>query len=289
MFDESSRDNLQDVSLSVEASDYWGHIYDDLDVLEAEAKDNSINFGPTYTGVTSKGLNVRVLTLNGDKNDTKKRYWFIALSDSGALLGHRSMELESSQEEGGSKLTAVGGIAIRYKDMGVASIIEMANLDTMQKLANGLGPNGEITWTGYNENRDVLKRRIEYSKFTEPSQDPEIAKKLAEQERWQSLYGNGGRIGATKPPVSLPETGVVFEKKFLFKNSTETLNPGSEIKLTRNEGVLLDDPSNYSAISINSSNMSAVNSKRVDDLNSILGQMKQICKEGEKSEKGKML
>jgi hypothetical protein len=204
--------NTNETKFVEETPDYAKAALSDCADVEKALSKGSIKFGPTYLGKTTKGVDVKILTPYYITHNSIRNYYCFAVSAEGKLLGHRSSCVRLFQDEA----MVEGYIALRYKNLGIASIIEMAHIDLMQLLANSLGETGKVTWQITNSNLTDLHALEKKSAGLQVIDDKRI-----EQDRWQKLYGSGGTVGAKKSDTDLGKNEKVFKSTGINLDSDE--------------------------------------------------------------------
>lgn len=158
---------------------------------ENGAKRRDLGFGPTYYLRTSGGLDVSIRSIFTLQNTQPDHYMLVATSAEGVVVGYRSSQILHFQDE----WISTGFIYSAIRKKGVATAIDSANKDFMQRTANQWNKN--ITWETYNENAAGLidEKRKWRDKEPEALSAGEIAEKEVEQKRWKSLWGANGKFG----------------------------------------------------------------------------------------------
>jgi hypothetical protein len=194
-----------------------------------EAEIDNLNFGPKYTIQTSSGESIHITTVfsnsEGDHNKVPSQLFLFALDKSGKLVGHRDVVIKQGRGNNADYFEGTGFISTQMA--GVASCIELAFFDTLQRVADT--ENVEITYkaTNFNAHTDfdeisrdynMIKKAKEKglwkmmgyqteSDFLVSFQAKELQykQKEAEQARWQKLYGPQGELGFVLQDSRSPE------------------------------------------------------------------------------------
>jgi hypothetical protein len=163
-----------------------------LEKLLKEESDR-LKFGPSYHVVTSAGVpldieNVFFYTTSGYYGDTlAEKHIFIATDQNGSVNGLRAMTLEHPDGIFDPYIMH-GHIATSKRGGGVASALDTAMTDFMQREADK--EDRDVIWKVKNQNRvDMEKMKAD------GASESDLEKKGIEQQRWLSLYGDGGRFG----------------------------------------------------------------------------------------------
>ncbi len=188
-----------------------------------ETLPESVQFGPTYYVSTSNGDNLRIHTIElkgwvlyTDKATPYKTILFVAEVPSGQVVGFRDTELRRvAPTSSPPAVGAVGEIVTLVRRYGVATSVELAHFDFLQREANR--EQCQVTYAVSNRN---LKRMWEARDDTRipPEEKTELLVELAqEQDRWQALYGPQGKLGFNYkgqrtfyPEKGTGDTGIVL-------------------------------------------------------------------------------
>jgi len=162
------------------AEDYKKHLDREARELGQLLKDEKINFGPTYRVITSQGEEIEIRSVFFEKQivlseETSREYRLFAQDSTRNLLGNRRLAVYPPVNEGSPSIV-VGEIATAYRGKGIASAMELAANDLLQREAKRT--NHEILWKV--ENNNLMRTNVE------------------EQKRWQSMYGENGALGFDK-------------------------------------------------------------------------------------------
>jgi len=242
------------IELFKEDPDYRRHLLDDAEKLitALEADPNNVKLGPIYYGITSKNLKLKILTLifpvKRPAGNNTQQHGLFAISTDDRLVGHRTLSITFTFDEGAKKALAEGAIATRYSNAGIASVIEQVHMHILQTQANKLAPDGMLTWKITNQNLMDKDYLIKQSVgLDEKTLKKLIEEKDQEQERWQNLYGPQGKIGAHFSPVDSYE----FTKDFFPQIGHLNLPPSLAIKIKKKpDEVMLSDSVKYEPLNI---------------------------------------
>lgn len=129
----------------------------------------------------------------------------------GKIVGLRSAKLGEMEEAYIKKLILEGEINVRERNKGIATTLALASLKNIQQLANER--NAQVTWLSVNANLSSLKylerkREMTTDEQAQKDLDEKIAKRKIEQERWQNLYGEKGKVSFQ----SLDKNGILLRK-----------------------------------------------------------------------------
>jgi hypothetical protein len=149
--------------------------------------------GPTYEQTSKKGEKINLTTqyyyFKGAAFEPCPppgdgiRCYLMAKDEDGAIVGSRISSIFRTKDS----LSVRSRITVKERGQGMASLIEDAFVGSLQQLANS--ENRKVVWEVSNENVEHLQQHREQNDL-----DPAIMAQLEEeQERWQYLYGEGGK------------------------------------------------------------------------------------------------
>lgn len=134
-----SLSNSKDVgSTFTEPSPQFTDVLDDYAETEWREDWEQVRLGPVYYTNTSAGEQITLYTLTNFDSEDLGQYTVIALAGSGELLGFKSSTLANSQWEA-NVVSAEGYITCKYENKGIASTLELANIDFLGRMAGRLG------------------------------------------------------------------------------------------------------------------------------------------------------
>lgn len=140
-------------------------------------KGEEINLATQY--YYFKGVNFEPCSPPGDGI----RYYLIARDKNGVVVGSRISSIFRTRD----KLCVRSRIEVKDRGQGMASLVEDSFIDSLQQLSNT--ENKKVIWEVKNKNMERLRQHRELNDL-----DPAIIVQLKkEQERWQYLYGEGGK------------------------------------------------------------------------------------------------
>lgn len=152
-----------------------------------------LKFGPSYHVTTSAGTplnieNVFFYTFSGDyREKVAEKQIFIATDQTGFVNGLRAMTLEHPDGIF-DPFVMHGHIATSKRGGGVASALDTAMTDFMQREADK--DDSTVLWKVTNQNKVDMEKMEK-----DGASESDLEKKGIEQQRWLSLYGDGGRFG----------------------------------------------------------------------------------------------
>jgi hypothetical protein len=129
-----------------------------------------------------------------------ERLYLVAKDAANHIVGTRFTSLFISKLFPG-QIRASSIIRVVKKGEGYASPIEEAFQRQLQAFADKVGK--PIVWEISNDNLDKLK---DYQSGTDVDEDV-LQKMEQEQERWQTLYGKGGKLGIEKGKKTFTPSG----------------------------------------------------------------------------------
>lgn len=186
-----------------------------------------LKFGPSYHVVTSAGVplnieNVFFHTTSGDYGEKlTEKHIFIAADQNGSVNGLRAMSLDYPDGIF-DPYVMHGHIATSKRGGGVASALDTAMTDFMQREADK--DESPVLWKVTNQNLvDMEKMKAD------GASDSNLEKKKLEQQRWLSLYGDGGRFGLAS------NNGYELERTFKPIYEIDENKPLSDIYLAVNK------------------------------------------------------
>lgn len=160
-----------------------------------------LSFGPSYYVSTSQGesLRIRMLFSEGPflgkkrKEDIDRKFFCLAENSKGEIVGVRYTEIYI---ENGQILVG-GGIFVIDQNKGIATAIELVEMDILQREANARGKN--ITEIAVDANGKQLADDI-FKAYHAPDDKKDfyrevIAMRRMQHERWFSLWGANGKLG----------------------------------------------------------------------------------------------
>lgn len=112
------------------------------------------------------------------------------------ILGVREMQIGTDLQTYG--IRASGSINIAERNQGIATVLDRTLANVLSKVA--AENKKPVTWEVSNENENILKK-LKYQREKSLSAaeqgilDKQIVEKSIEQERWQNLYGENGKLG----------------------------------------------------------------------------------------------
>ncbi|MBI4080817.1 MAG: hypothetical protein HY430_03560 [Candidatus Levybacteria bacterium] len=164
------------------------------DLRKAE---DSVTFGPIYKTATKTGENLEMATLiYPNPPHYAECVTILAQNEAGKIVGQRTA-LFSIEEPA----TAHGHIQVLERGKGIATVLELAHLDMLQRLANKRGE--AITYEVVSQNVDGLERAQAQAQAVHDgglisAYPTDLINSLTEEsQRWHSLWGPPpyGRLG----------------------------------------------------------------------------------------------
>lgn len=177
-----------------------GYMVRKLEVY-SEALQDKVQFGPQYQVTTSQGEELSIHTivlvnaeLHPGRTRTNKTILFIAGDKLGRVVGFRDTELRTAAQSLVPRaVDAVGEIVTAVRGRGVATAIELAHFDFLQREANR--SRCEITYHVDNVNLQELFNTRDDTRVQPAAKRVLVQNLGAEQDRWQALYGPRGKLG----------------------------------------------------------------------------------------------
>jgi hypothetical protein len=171
--------------------------HSELERIIQQGEEN-INLGPTYHLQTSKGEPLMVDSLSVDYKDkyggAHRKYYLVAQDLSGKIVGDRTTDVRELEFKGDKYARGEGMTATGKRGGNVSSTIEAVHQDILQREAQRIGK--RVDWHVSNSNMEKLQDLQEDFRLN-PSENlkAQIDNKIAEQRRWQAVYGVGGKLG----------------------------------------------------------------------------------------------
>lgn len=180
----------------------------ELDKIENIVEGGYVTTYGSFTEKTSGGEDVFVDTLSwfdtaprgfgGTGGELRQRLVLIAKDTANKIIGLRLSNLEHISEDN-CNLEASGEIITKIRGHGFSTTIDRVFEEVLTIIANeqkqsSFGSNFDIKWKVENANLGRLKDDIKNKKYNER----ELKTKKEEQKRWQSIYGENGKLGFKK-------------------------------------------------------------------------------------------
>lgn len=177
-----------------------GHMVRKLEVY-SEVLQDKVQFGPQYQVTTSQGEELSIHTivllkveLHPGRTRPNKTILFVAYGRSGRVVGFRDTELrKAAQSLVPQAVNAVGEIVTAVRGRGIATAIELAHFDFLQREADR--SRCEITYHVDNVNLQELFDTRDDTRVQPAAKRVLVQNLGAEQDRWQALYGPRGKLG----------------------------------------------------------------------------------------------
>lgn len=162
------------------------------------AGEEHIRFGPDYLVNTSKGVGLSVKTLYIDGKDgsgrSVRKLYELCTDSSNRIIAHRYTTLVQREFKGEQYWRGEGLIATGIRNQGLAMPLEQIHMDLLQREADRTGQ--RVTWHISNMNSETLdEAKRELAEHPTPELQARVDSLIAEQERWKSVYGPGGKLG----------------------------------------------------------------------------------------------
>lgn len=232
--DSASSEQVSNYVDYVNRDDIEGRLTRDLDGLD---------IGPMYHVKTAKGQDVDICVYSSGNIDRPEQYlsprtmmevYFVAFdATSKRLLGHRYLMVEKPREEP----NVMGSIAVRDRDKSLSTVLEVVSHDYLQRLADYA--NVPIVQEVTNGVKIEINRLLDAEALTEEDIirnhfRQRLAQHNAELARWNSVYGDGGRLGfdeyghkrfepAAKKPVPIDVGEIFLEVRMVTDQSGRSL------------------------------------------------------------------
>ncbi len=174
----------------------------EFEVMSRALPDN-FQFGPIYETETTRGMNLKVRTLmlddaGLDEESGRTVYRFIAEDDKGKIVAI----MYGAMDEVVDGIKVEGALTVGKTGKGIATAMSLVQIDFLSRVAKER--NRTLSYQVENKNlvrlfeirdqvRQGLRKRVE------------LALAMAEQMRWQALWGDEGKLG--------------------YKNGVKTLEP----------------------------------------------------------------
>lgn len=154
----------------------------------------ALRFGPRYHARSSGGIDLDIRTVLLQPGTRIKKHTLIATTLDGQIVGYRDSSLSRDIKEEEVDVSQ-GFIYTAIRRKGVATVIDSAYQDFLQRIANQRSPARPIRWDLVNANRDKLNARREAFKLDpNPTAQRELSEKEEEQRRWLKLWGEKGKF-----------------------------------------------------------------------------------------------
>ena len=180
----------------------------DLEKPEASVEKGYVSTYGSFAEKTSSGQDVfcdtltwfdtTPFTLESVGGEIRQRLVLIAKDLTNKIIGFRFSDLKSISEDNCS-LEASGEIITKIRGGGFSTAIDRVFEKVLTIVANEqkqslFGSNFNIKWKVENANLRRIKEDIKNKKYNEQ----ELKTKEEEQIRWQSVYGENGKLGFKK-------------------------------------------------------------------------------------------
>lgn len=222
----SSREALSQAGISLLDAQFQRDLEDQLDTIREfhrRFQFSSISIWPTFKIDASIGnLKMDLVELPDPEN-----LFFLLVRMDNRIVGYRRFRFV----HGNKVLYAKGSIGVGLKGKGLAVPIELAFMKFLQLRANELKT--KIIWEVENLNLPrVQELRIKYEKQETIAEELHEAEK--EQERWQAMYGEGGKLGIKSIDKNYGKKEFIPEKLDIVGDSHfPPLDKVAEIRLQR--------------------------------------------------------
>lgn len=234
-----------------------GHMVKKLEVY-SEALQDKVQFGPQYQVTTSQGEELSIHTivllnaeLHSGRTRAHKTILFVAYGRSGHVVGFRDTELrKAAQSLVPQAVNAVGEIVTAVRGRGIATAIELAHFDFLQREADR--SRCEITYHVDNVNLQELFDTRDDTRVQPAAKRVLVQNLEAEQDRWQALYGPSGKLGfdysgertwyPRRGYAEIPNCSVIIMQREEFQKAGRTLVAG-----VVEDVQTIDDPESYRA------------------------------------------
>lgn len=154
---------------------------------------DTVTFGPIYKAATKTGENLEMTTLiYPNPPHYSECISILAQNTAGEIVGQRTALFAMEEPT-----VAHGHIEVLQRGRGIATVLELAHLDMLQRLANKRGT--PIAYEVVNKNVDALQhaQAIHNSGLANAYPTGLINSLIEESQRWHSLWGSPpyGRLG----------------------------------------------------------------------------------------------
>lgn len=173
---------------------------------ESSGDENRLNPGPEYIARSSGGVDLVIKSVFFDLQEPRSRYMLIAEDQSGKVVGYRSMAMLETVDS----VSATGHISTLLRNMGIAMVLDSANLDVLRRISNSRAKS--VQWMINDGNVTADERSVEH-------------------KRWESLYGEDGKM-------QVDSSGNVVIPFIEHNLGLDALDVIRTISLTRNDSKL---------------------------------------------------
>lgn len=162
----------------------------------------NFNVGPVYKIKTSRGVHLNVLVTSANYQNRKALipvedgpvcfYRLLALDDIGDIVGIERLELVTKDMVDAKIVAADSATEVWPTGFGIGSAMSLVFTDVLQRYADKVQLAVNLCFRNANSSQLNAMRESYADRLVAMSQ---LQAAEAEQERWQSVWGDGGRYG----------------------------------------------------------------------------------------------